>query len=566
MGKFFENNERTSHYSRFTIREMQVGYNPKPERETLFSNTEYTVLWYKEVRNASNRKNSSKLVEVVFENQKTGFQVLKSIPLVAIGSFPLGSIWKDGITIEKVEFDSFSAILKGDSSNVTYSANNNLEGNARRFINQENYPVIGINHESNTMLVVHQNGIDYVIHPLLFFNALYGVSKHINRILLTYTWAQIKDYLALNINDKSNPNAVVIPKQGVVGDAVFLHYLKYDEYTQKVVKKLYSYVRTNIAGAGSSPLCVEPYHNQDIELVFNGYKLDEKGTTVLCTEITGISMPQGKPIEFILGRMANNKLSIDGCKPHKIKPLAHFIELEEIILEADTTPNNVNTAIARHRVEKIGTIRELVKVGKYTEDEVLEATKVDITVLDSPMPKSFADGDRVGFGGDIGLIQALNDAEVNAKEDKSNFDRILYFAKLLKTNLKYSPVTIDCYTQRGFIGERVVGCTSERYKNSTVGSVFVLRVITNKNTYMIFDCGLKKGSQTSGVAIKLEANVANLRSYNDKIEIVLNQLFANNGRLSNKKLVEKEFGKVKLFKHTYAKGGNWVKTALDKLG
>ncbi|MDY3305921.1 hypothetical protein [Psychrobacter sanguinis] len=566
MGKFFETTKRTSHYSNFSIEQILNDYNHEPEPEALFSNTDYTVLWYKEIHNASNRNNSSKLVEVVFENQKTGFQVFKKIPLVAIGSFPIGSIWNNGRTIEKVKFESFSVILNSDSSNVTYAANDAIEESERRFINRTNYPVLKIDNESNTMLVVHQNGIDYVIHPLLFFNALYGVSKHIDRVLLTYTWDEIEDYLALNITDKSSPDAIVIPKQGVIGDAVFLHYLKYDEYTQKVVRRLHAFVRANIAQTGSSPLCVEPYHNQDVGLVFNGHKLDEEGTTVLCTEITGISMPQGKPIEFILGRMTNNQLSIDGCKAHKIKPLAHFIELEEIILESNATPNNVNTAIARHRIEEIGTIRELVKAGNYTEDDVLEATKSDVTVLDSPMPESFADGDRVGFGGGVGIMQVLNNAGVSAKEDKSNFDRILYFAKSLKTSLKYSPVKIDCYTQRGFIGEKVVGCTSKQHRSSAVGSIFVLRIIANNNTYMIFDCSLKKGSQTSGVAIKLKANIAKSGSYNGKIEMVLNQLFGNNGRLSDKELVEQGFGEVKLFKHTYADGSNWVKTALDELG
>lgn len=88
--------------------------------------------------------------------------------MVAIGSFPIGSIWNNSRTIEKVKFESFSVILNSDSSNVTYAANNAIEESERRFINRTNYPVLKIDNESNTMLVVHQNGIDYVIHPLLF--------------------------------------------------------------------------------------------------------------------------------------------------------------------------------------------------------------------------------------------------------------------------------------------------------------------------------------------------------------------------------------------------------------
>ncbi|WP_201544487.1 hypothetical protein [Psychrobacter sp. H7-1] len=268
MGKFFEAKSRTSFKGKFKIKELLVDkVDENTDVNAMLSEDEYIVIWYREISNASNRNNSTKLVEVVFENKKTGYQLRRKIPLVAMGSFPIGSIWKNGKSTEKVEFDSFSTIFKGDYSNVTYSTNKKIKGNEIRFINQDNYPVFNINNESNTMIVVHQNDIDYVIHPLLFFNALYGVSNHINRVLLTYTWAKVEEYLALNITDRANPEAVVIPKLGVVGDAVFLHYLKHDGYTKRVVRKLHSSFRANIAGNGSSPLCVESYHNQDIEIV-----------------------------------------------------------------------------------------------------------------------------------------------------------------------------------------------------------------------------------------------------------------------------------------------------------
>src|SRR5699024_6303687 len=122
----------------------------------------------------------------------------------------------------------------------------------------------------------------------------------INRVLLTYLWEDVVDRLELNTFDENSPNAVIIPKKGVIADAVFLHHLKYDEDVERIIRALINRVRAGFASSKrSSPLEVRPYHNQDIDMMLNGYKLDD--SNVLCTEITGISMPRGEPIEFILG-------------------------------------------------------------------------------------------------------------------------------------------------------------------------------------------------------------------------------------------------------------------------
>lgn len=556
MALFFQEFNRVYHHGGFNIQDYQLG-----DSSSFRENTDYTVVWYKEIHNGYNSSNTVKSVEVVFVNQKNGFEVKRKTPLVATSFFPIGSIWRNGESSEKYKFDSFSVCMKGDSSNVEYSRNSKTK-KENTYINGDNYPVYGIGYETNTMLVVSQYGVNYIIHPLIFFNALYGASKYINRVLLTYLWDDIVEKLELNTFDEGNPEAVIIPKQGVIADAVFLHYLKYNENTERIVKALVNRVRVEFASArNSAPLKVEPYHDQDIDMVFNGYKLDEKN--ILCTEITAISMPRGEPIEFILGKDVGDRVSSEGCMTHSFKPLVHSIETEEILLEGDSTPNNETTAVIRHRISNINNIRELIRVKGASELDALDTTNTVIT-LDKPFPTRFADGERVGFDGDIGLIQVLNESGANLKTEKNNFEKLLGFAKDLKSDPTYYPLIVDCYTKDGFAGECAIGCKSQQHRDSIVSSVFVLRLKTSRGTYILFDCDLKGSQQTSGIAIKLKTAVLEKESYDKEVKMVIRQLFESKGRLPDTSVIRKKFGEVKLFKHINSDNSNWVKTALDK--
>lgn len=558
MALFFKDFERVCHHGGFNIQGYNLGdYN------SLHEDNNYIVVWYREIHNSYNSLNTAKSVEVIFVNQQNGFEVRRKIPLVATSFFPIGSIWRNGRSSEKYKFDSFSVCMKGDSSNVEYSRNSRTK-KEDTYINEDNYPVFGVDYETNTMLVVSQDGVNYIIHPLIFFNALYGASKYINRVLLTYLWDDIVEKLELNTFDEDNPEAVIIPKQGVIADAVFLHYLKYNENTERIVKALVNRVRAGFASErNSAPLKVEPYHDQDIDMAFNGYKLDEKN--ILCTEITAISMPKGEPIEFILGKDVEGGLSTEGCMTHSFKPLVHSIETEEVLLEGGSTPNNETMAVIRHRISNIKNIRELIRVKGASESDALDTTNT-VIALDKPLPTRFADGERVGFDGDIGLIQVLNESGVNLKPEKNNFEKLLGFAKDLKSDPIYYPVKVDCYKQDGFAGECAVGCKSQQHRDSIVSSVFVVRLITSRGTYLLFDCDLKGNQQTSGIAIKLKTDVLEKESYDKEIKMVIRQLFESRGRLLSKGVIYEKLGDIEFFRHTNSDNSNWVKTALDKFG
>ena len=250
----------------------------------------------------------------------------------------------------------------------------------------------------------------------------------------------------------------------------------------------------------------------------------------------------------------------DGAAPptSKIRPLYNTIESDEIVLEAERDANNIITAVVRHRIERIGVIRELVKGTNTTLDDVIDNCNSDIIRVPQNEPDAFADGVDGNANGDIGRLQVL--AEIGAVHSvKNNFDRLLRYAQELKVTLGYAPVVIDCVNLAHddiFIGEIVRGMR-RRKNDSDVKVVFVMRLITKLGVFYLFDCK-KIGSQTSGIIIRVKEKNAFTE---ESIRQVLGQLFSGNGRLSDVSAIS-EFGIVRYFKHTNGDYINWVKQAI----
>ncbi|MGP5120159.1 hypothetical protein ACTXJF_08880 [Psychrobacter alimentarius] len=523
-------------------------YNPK---------TEYVVLWYGKIYYYRRRKT----VQVYFLNSTTKKQVVVGVSIKSILKLPIGSIWVDGICEEKYDFETLYTTLDAyndkqqERPNLTYTNHFGISANKGNYILEpDNYPVDDIKTDSNTNLVVQTGNTKIVIPSVLFFVAHYGVSKEINKVLISYHKEEAEE--RLNINDNYG-DLITIPDRCVIADAVFLFYLKTNGYTKKVVWNLNSRMLRNDRQYLS--LMAQPYHKQEIQLKISGLKIDDQ--TILCTEILGMSMPQGSEIEYRIDK-PNSATYGEGVEPQTLKfqPIYNTIESDEIILEAQRDANNITTAVVRHRIEQIGQIRALVKSEDLTLDEVIDICNSKIIRLPQNEPDAFSDGEDGNANGDIGRLQALSESGA-IHLIKNNFERLLRYAQDLKVTLGYSPVIIDCVNLANdniFIGETVRGMRIAKY-DSNVEVVFVMRLIFEKHgLFYIFDCQ-KKGIQTSGIVIKVANEDTFIR---DAIRRILSQLFRNNGRLADVSEIS-GFSTIKYFKHTNGESSNWVKTAID---
>ena len=146
-----------------------------------FYNSPYQVVWYKNLYNLGEGKDN-KQVEVVFVSSK-GYEISAKLPLESILKVPIGSIWRNGLIVNELDAGHYVFTLQratGEGykrSNVDYISpfaekQREKEGKnyeAKVILSKDTYPVSDIENETNTLIVVEQDGVKFVIHPLTFF-------------------------------------------------------------------------------------------------------------------------------------------------------------------------------------------------------------------------------------------------------------------------------------------------------------------------------------------------------------------------------------------------------------
>lgn len=549
---FFDGVERVHNYESVKLKDYDLS--------ALFNNVKYTLIWYGLISNGSNRRNSIKLVEMIFINNTNGYQVTAKIPFEMVPKMPIGSIWCNGETTSKYQFKDYSIVIEEDASNLQYSNHFGIKKNGGDYeFELDAYPVSNLDSDENTLLIIKQGDTKVIIHPQTFFNAHYGVSKEIDRILLTYLWTDVETHLRLNRLVPEQPIPVEIPDACVIGDAVFLHYLNNNEDTRNKVFSLNDRCLKNMRRRKSktTPLKVEPYHDQEIEINFKGHSLGNN--TILCTQITGMSMPKGEDIFYTLNERAKNIRQLNQPINHSFKPLYHQIIDGEIVLEVDRDADNSITAVIRHRITPIGKIRNLIRIRNLTDEQAIRISNSEIIPLDEPIPDTFATGERTGVAGTVGMFKMLVQSKA-ADYDDHSFKRLLRYAQALKYSPDYQTVNIDCYSNEELHGETVEEVNKPNH-TSNVLSVYVLRLELDDSIYYFFDCDMAKGAKTSGIAIKINEEQTFLMRGVDE---ALSQLFDNNGRLSDQERLD-NYGDITKYIHANYESSNWIETALSKL-
>lgn len=563
--EFFSDFERVKH--RGHISHQVHNY------EGFYLDMEYSVAWYNKIHNSRNHNNTAKLVEVVFENQKYQRNFKIKLPLEVIPKFPIGSIWKNGKSSEKYAFETMDIKIEEGHENLYFDSNFKTNNEGRGYlIDPEIYRVNSIGQDKNECLIVNLNEQQKVIiHPLIFFNAHYGASKEINRILLTYNWNKVIERFGFLYNGVQN-HQVAIPPRLVIADATFLYHLKNDEYSSQVIRDFHGEMARRFREApprngenlgidpvGTASFFARPFHNQSIDMRINYIELDEN--TFLCSEILGMSLPLGDAIEYIIpiGNEFNNNGLLDGNDAFMFRPLYHIFDSEEVILDAGVNPRNGNVALIKHRIENIGQLRELVERNQIDLAEAINRCNKVIT-LPEDIPDIFAVGTPEGFDGDVGQLLVVLEQANEISLQESNFERLLRYAQKLKVDSKYYPLAVECYCNRQLIGEVVKPMTSSQI-NSNVQSVYVLKLNTNSQNYYIFDCNMCGVTQTSGVIIQFSSF-----EVHENIRKVLTELFHNSGRLSREFYESNnDIRYLAFFKHTSGEDVNWCRTALQKI-
>lgn len=542
--------------------------------DRLYADTEYVVTWFGRIFRGSDRLNAVKLIEVIFLNLNNGFEVGVKIPIELAHRLSIGSIWVNGVTHHKYAFDDGLAVIQQRSGNLTYSNHFGTNRNNGVFeFDLNNYPVDDLENDTNTLLVINQGSHKVLIHPLTFYMAHYGASKEINRILLTYLWADIEGKLNLCRPDPKVLNTIIVPDDCVIADAVFLHYLKHNKHTKKVTEQLNTRVldalqrnqNNRVPSKRSAPLKVVPYHEQQIEIGFKGINIEDG--VVLCTEITGMSMPKGDAINYAFSEHESGDSNLDQAElsSRSYKPLFNKINADEVVVEAESNAGNSTTAIVLQHIQTIGEMRELVRVENITFDQVIQRQRRRVIPLNEPIPSTFAVGDKGGSNKAVGILRTLISSGV-VDHQNPLFKRLLEYAQLLRADPEYpqyNDMLIDCYSHGRLHGETAKYLNRHNEPTNILG-VYILRLEANDEVYYIFDCSMASGVNTSGVGIKIDDDI----KFRAKgIDAVLGRLFDNEGKISDQDRGDLGviYGSMVKFNHVNSENSNWVRTTLEKL-
>ncbi len=564
------------------------------------ANTPYIVSWYGRL---TKNYSGGIRVEVYFVNQENEFYTRVEIPIELIPKMPIGSVWTNGTCSSKLLASSDTLVMLRDvgyegsvDTNIEYKNLHNeyfpesLKKHYHISTNKDDKGRIqGVFQDFNTILTVPAsiNGAEksIIIHPLTFLQAHYGVSKSISNTLLGCLWGDVCDRLYLGYVNPSCPESVFIPNELLVADSVFLHHLKNDHHTHNVVKKLNTRVLRNFSNNlmnhrySYSYLKVEPYHSQPVHILCNYIAIDD--TTMLCTEITGISMPQGEKVFYDVDRVKHTvSRECDYPKSNTAKILMHDIANNEIMLK-DETADNRNVAVVRQGMQTVGNARTIARNQNISLKDQLRANTTGVVM--EPPPEGYTDGHRIGAGGNTGLLQVVLDDSKQSEQDEfgitgfdSQYQRLLKYAQHLKQNASshgYHEVKIDCCDK---LGERQGEIVEPIVLNKSIfpRSVYILRLQTDSSIYYFLDCESRDKQSSSGVVVKVLDEEKFLLNWDRgyTLKMLVNILKDNKGRLKQSIYDEVGVNGVKAsniivtkYKHMNEETSDWVLAGLRKL-
>ena len=579
MSYFDENNlERVRWHCSLNLE----NYFSKPLRGFYNEKHEYVVTWYE---NRLPLNKSKTLVEVTFINltnptytNKAGklcqsFFVV-ALPINYLHKIPFGCIWKNGESEYKFKLKEFK---------VTFSKNEGLtyeplwKDKVSHPFEVEKYVhssyLDDFKKDGNQLLVIksESNNKSFIIHPLHFFMAHYGYSSELKRILITDNWDKVEKKLRLTEYFKDK--GVFVPNNLSTKDAIFLYHLKYDAYTKTVVKDVTT--RIILSKEKKSPNYLIPcWHDQLITLSFYGIEL---GNSVLCCQITGISQPQGEPINLYYHSAI--KVSKDGKKQDGDEPQYRTCKYErELELEKlDITLDNVNNLVIADVIEHLKLLGEKREINRIRLTQETQQGN-NVKFLNYDEPEDYGVGEKQGKMGTTGIANCFYDIPNNQEtEGKSRLDTVWEHAKRLRYE---QGAKVYWYTPKlGFNESDNFTLVSLQETLNSLGQSYpiatlILRVDIQQRTFFVLSFPARNEKANSGYSSvvyepqdikQFLSSEVDIHNRNENLFKLFVEIISSDGVSSD--YVDSKGGKMSLFRHVPANKieNNWVWNGIKKL-
>lgn len=279
------------------------------------------VWWYERIKKNHNAE-SIPFVDVIFRfldaDGELGEMISAEIGVSRLGSFRLGTIWKDGKCIGETSFGIYHYFTV-DFTDGAWSFMS-IDGRNEQYpLFTKDYPLRVLPTDdvlSDVLCFTSSEGQKVLIPCIEFLYRCYGSTSDMARILVTYPWDRVTDLLYADTR-KDAESWLVQPRPYIPNDdALFLAWARYDTYAQKAAKLLYAQL-DNARGKEmkATSLQVKPWFQGPAELRVMGL-WSEHEDTFLCLEVTGMSQPQARSYDIRRDILSAQKQEDEA--PHKI--------------------------------------------------------------------------------------------------------------------------------------------------------------------------------------------------------------------------------------------------------
>lgn len=549
-----------------------------------FKDDEYVATWYE---NRLSLDKSKTLVEVTFinlthptyTNKKTGEEYQSffkiALPINYLHKIPFGSIWKNGESEYKFKLKEFKVTFS-KSKGLAYKALWTDKESPHPFeADKYVYPsyLRAFKGDGNRLLVIKPEGDSksYIVHPLHFFMAHYGYSSELKRILMTYNWQKVEEKLKLN--EQFEYKGVFIPRSLSTKDAVFLYHLKYDAYTKAVVKDVTAKIIFS-KGQENPKYFIPCWHDQPITLSFYGIEL---GNSVLCCQITGISQPQGEPINLYYHSAIKTNKGGEGQKDGELQYRTRKQEREHELEKLDIALDNVNNLVTADVIEHLKLLGEERAINRV--QLVQEAEKSGkVKFLNYDEPENYGVGEKQGKTGNTGIANCFYDIPSNQEiEGKSRLDTVWEHAKRLRNE---QGAQVYWYTPKLEFNEsdRFTLVSLEKILDSLEQyypvAALILRIDVRQRTFFVLSFPARNEKENSGFSSvvyepkniqQFLSGEGDVYSRDENLFKLLIEIISSEGVSSD--YVDSKKGKMSLFRHVEAKktNNNWVWNGVRKL-
>lgn len=518
---------------------------------------EYVATWlnYKPILQGSNT-----LIEVSMVNLTKSTYIDKNkniekqskliilVPINMLHKIPFGSIWRAGRSKEKFLLEEFTVSFSSETLQYKpLNHNINHPFDYKSYVHSSEHYFFG--KDENNLLIINQDNLSYIVHPLHFFMAHYGYSGEIKRILSTYSWKKILDILY--INQHISEEAVILPYKLSQNDAILLWYLKYDDYASRIMRDLVSrFHNSKLQLDVKGYYTVRPWHKQNIIMEFRGIRM---GDSILCCQITGINQPQGKAIKIAVAKSnrASGKLMGEKYKTISI-PRKHKLE------DLDIALNPVNNLHTQHVIEKLTLIGKQRQIDKIEIDK--SAGDYDIKYSSFDTPEDFNVGEFQGSKGSTGIANCFYDI-VNNFSNKSRLDIVCEHA----TRLRSEGYKVCWFTPNLGYNESddfvliSLKEVCEALNQSYPTSALIVHIERNNRKFNVISFG-ENSNGSSWSSVIYEYKYCH-ESHKGLFEIIIELLQIG----IDSEYIDSYKGKMATFIHREGKDNNWVANGLKKL-